>query len=244
MDGPRNPLDGNSPTVEPGTPVSAPTGPASPPVFGRYEVRRSLGAGGFGEVYLAHDTLLDRLVALKVLRARSVQVFADGDPALHEARKLAKLHHPGIVAVHDVGVHAGQLYVVSDYVDGPDLGRWLRDHRPPWSEAAGIVAAVADALSHAHGRLIVHRDVKPANIILTADRAPVLVDFGLALDEAQAGSRREGPCLRDAVVHVARTGAGDGASHRRPHRRVQPGGGPLRTAHRPRAVPGHGNPAS
>ena len=117
---------------------------------------------------------------------------AEDEPALQEARRLAQLRHPGIVAVHDVGVHEGQFYLVSDYLDGPDLGRWLRDHRPSWPEAARIAAAVADALAHAHARLIIHRDVKPANILLTADLAPVLVDFGLALDETQAGGGAKG----------------------------------------------------
>ena len=155
-------------------------------------MRRSLGAGGFGEVYLGHDTDLDRPVAIKVLRARSAPRPGEGDAALQEARKLAQLRHPGIVAVHDVGVQAGQMYIVSDYLEGPDLDRWLRDNRPTWPEAARIVAAVADALSHAHARLIVHRDVKPANIILTSERAPVLVDFGIALGERQAGHGEKG----------------------------------------------------
>jgi serine/threonine protein kinase len=96
------------------------------------------------------------------------------------------------VAVHDVGVQEGRVYLVSDYLDGPDLGRWLRDYRPTWAEAARIAAAVADALAHVHAQLVVHRDVKPANILLTADRAPVLVDFGLALDETQAGGSEKG----------------------------------------------------
>ena len=91
-----------------------------------------------------------------------------------------------------MGMHEGQVYIVSDYLDGPDLGRWLRDHRPAWPEAARIAAAVADALAHAHARLIIHRDVKPANILLGADPAPVLVDFGLALGEAQAGGAQKG----------------------------------------------------
>src|SRR5262249_21299512 len=103
-----------------------------------------------------------------------------------------RLRHPGIVTVHDVGLHEGQVYVVSDYLDGPDLGRWLRDNRPTWPEAVRIAAAVADALAHVHAQLVVHRDVKPANIILTADSAPVLVDFGLALDETHAGGSERG----------------------------------------------------
>src|SRR5262249_53123467 len=166
--------------------------PAPPVAFGRYQVRDTLGAGGFGTVYLGHDTQLDRPVAIKVLRADASPAQAEGEPALQEARRLAQLRHPGIVAVHDVGVHEGQVYIVSDYLDGPDLGRWLREHRPAWAEAARIAAAVADALAHAHTRLIIHRDVKPANILLTAERAPVLVDFGLALGETKAGGAEKG----------------------------------------------------
>ena len=174
--------------------VPAPPGaaPAVPEAFGRYQVRRALGAGGSGAVYLGHDTQLDRPVAIKVLHAGSGTPQAENEGSLQEARRLAQLRHPGIVTVHDVGVDEGRVFVVSDYLDGPDLGQWLKDNRPTWPEAARIAAAVADALAHAHARLIVHRDVKPANIILTADRAPVLVDFGLALDEAQAGGREKG----------------------------------------------------
>src|SRR5262245_16743102 len=173
--------------------VAPPGGaPAPPAAFGRYQVRGALGAGGFGAVYLGHDTQLDRPVAIKVLRAEASPAQAEGEPALQEARRLAQLRHPGIVAVHDVGVHEGQVYIVSDYLDGPNLGHWLRAHRPAWPEAARIAAAVADALAHAHARLIIHRDVKPSNILLTADRAPVLVDFGLALGETQAGGAQKG----------------------------------------------------
>src|SRR5262245_27866794 len=190
----------NPPTVSQRTtdftpdPAAGPPGPAPalPAAFGRYQVRGTLGAGGFGTVYLGHDTQLDRPVALKVLRAGASPARAAGEPALREARRLAQLRHPGIVAVHDVGVQEGQVYIVSDYLDGPDLGRWLREHRSAWPAAARIAAAVADALAHAHARLIIHRDVKPANILLTAERAPVLVDFGLALRETQAGGAEKG----------------------------------------------------
>ena len=89
-----------------------------------------------------------------------------------------------------LGGRAG--FIVSDFLEGPDLGQWLDGKRPSWQEAARIVAAVADALAHAHARLIVHRDVKPANIIITPDRGPVLVDFGLGLDEAGAGGSQLG----------------------------------------------------
>ena len=177
------------PPAEPATKRDAPAPPAA---FGRYQVRNALGAGGFGAVYLGHDTQLDRPVAIKVLRGGPEVPQAEAERFLQEARRLAQLSHPGIVTVHDVGLDEGQVYIVSDFLDGPDLGRWLRDNRPAWPEAARIAAAVADALAHAHARLIVHRDVKPANIILTPDRGPVLVDFGLGLDEAGAGGSELG----------------------------------------------------
>jgi serine/threonine protein kinase/predicted ATPase len=175
--------------AEPATKSDAPTPPAA---FGRYQVRSILGTGGFGAVYLGHDTQLDRPVAIKVLRGGSEVPQAKADQFLQEARRLAQLSHAGIVAVHDVGLDGGQVYLVSDFLDGPDLGRWLGDHRPAWPEAARITAAVADALAHAHARSIVHRDVKPGNIILTPDRGPVLVDFGLGLDEAKSGGSELG----------------------------------------------------
>src|SRR5262249_32448322 len=133
-----------------------------------------------------------RAVAIKVLRGGASPTQAEGEAALQEARRLAQLRHPGIVAVHDVGVHEGQVYIVSDYLDGPDLGHWLREHRPARPDAARTAPAVADALAHAHARLIIHRDVKPSTILLTAERAPVLVDFGLALGETQAGGAEMG----------------------------------------------------
>jgi serine/threonine protein kinase/predicted ATPase len=179
----------SGPRSEPATKRDTPTPPAA---FGRYQVRQALGVGGFGAVYLGHDSQLDRPVAIKVLRGDPEVPQAESERFLQEARRLAQLTHSGIVAVHDFGREGGQVYLVSDFLDGPDLGRWLRDHRPAWAEAAGIVAAVADALAHAHARLIVHRDVKPANIILTADRGPVLVDFGLGLDDARAGGAELG----------------------------------------------------
>jgi class 3 adenylate cyclase/tetratricopeptide (TPR) repeat protein len=166
--------------------------PPLPTVFGRYEVRRVLGSGGFGAVYLAHDAQLDRDVAIKVMHGELAHGKNRSDQSLQEARSLARLRHPGIVSVHDVGIHDGRVYIVSDYVDGPTLSQWQAHHRVAWPEAVRIVAALADALAHAHAQRVVHRDVKPGNIILTADGAPVLVDFGLALDDARAGGGEKG----------------------------------------------------
>ena len=215
MDEPPNPLDPNTPTgrvpadgagateqsvhqtdsspdvtqESPGGPSVVPgasgTGPTSPTAFGRYAVRRSLGAGGFGEVYLGHDTLLDRPVAIKVLRSGSTPLLTDEAAALQEARTLAHLRHPGIVTIHDVGVHAGQMYVVSDYLEGPDLSRWLRDNRPPWPEAVRIVAAVCHLSRLVRGQQRGSTEGVPASPFPSSepDEGRVLARFhGLAAD--------------------------------------------------------------
>src|SRR5207245_9141703 len=142
--------------------------------FGRYEVCRTLGAGGFGTVYLGHDTQLDRPVAIKVLNRGPDVAQYKSEHFLQEARRVARLRHPGIVAVHDVGEQEGLLYVVSDFIDGQGLDVWLKSNRPTWREATRLTAAVADAQAHAHAKFTVHRDVKPANIILPRDRTSVM----------------------------------------------------------------------
>ncbi len=158
-----------------------------PTTFGRYRVVSELGRGGFGAVYLGIDEQLRRKVAIKVShRALSAE---EAEKSVAEARRLAQFRHPGIVGVFDVGIQDGRCYIVSDFIEGTTLSTWLRDHRPSWQESARIVAELADTLAHAHAAATVHRDVKPANVILTADRRPTLVDFGLALTDADAGHK-------------------------------------------------------
>ncbi len=159
---------------------------AIPKAFGRYQVRRVLGQGGFGRVYVGYDAELQREVAIKVpLR---ILPKAEVDLFLLEARRLARLKHPGIVSVYDVGVQGGLCFIVSDFVPGTSLRDWLKTRRPTPEQAAEVVAAVADALDHAHNAGTIHRDVKPANIMLDDSLRPILLDFGLALTESeQAG---------------------------------------------------------
>ena len=158
-----------------------------PESFGRYRVRRMLGQGGFGRVFVGYDAELQREVAIKVpLRALSKK---EQELFLQEARRLARLKHPGIVSVHDVGVEGGLCFIVSDYVPGTSLREWLKTDRATPEQAAEIVARIADALDHAHIAGTIHRDVKPANIMLDEALRPILLDFGLALTE----SERSGP---------------------------------------------------
>jgi sigma-B regulation protein RsbU (phosphoserine phosphatase) len=164
---------------------AAAPGAAMPAAIGRYEVRGLLGRGGFGAVYRGYDRNLDRPVAIKVPLLKLTKALEELFP--HEARKLAQLKHPSIVTVHDVGVHEGVCFIVSEYLDGPNLNQWMQNRTISWQEAAAITATLADALAAAHACNIIHRDVKPANIIMTErgdGLVPVLVDFGLALSEA------------------------------------------------------------
>jgi WD40 repeat protein/tetratricopeptide (TPR) repeat protein len=152
--------------------------------LGRFEVLGELGVGAFGSVFKARDPELDRVVALKVPRAGNLASPDDLDRFLREARSAAQLRHPGIVSVHEVGQAEGLPYLVSDYVEGASLADQLTARAFPAREAAVLVAAVADALQYAHERGVVHRDVKPSNIMLGRDGTPQLMDFGLAKRDA------------------------------------------------------------
>jgi serine/threonine protein kinase len=156
--------------------------------IGRYRIIRRLGQGGFGRVYLARDLELDRPVAVKVPNPERVAGPRDVADYLAEARTLARLDHPHIVPVFDVGrTDDGLCYVVSRYVEGSDLAARMRRGRLSFRDAAELVATVALALHHAHTRGLVHRDVKPANILLDAAGTPWVADFGLALKDDDYG---------------------------------------------------------
>ncbi len=167
----------------------APARAALPPArVGRYRVGRILGEGGFGRVYLAHDEQLGRPVAIKTPHARLVAQAGDAAAYLAEARTVANLDHPDIVPVYDVGGDDQfPCYVVSKYIDGMDLAARLKHSRPSLHEAVEVTATVAEALHHAHEQGLVHRDVKPGNILLDKSGKPFVADFGLALREQDVG---------------------------------------------------------
>ncbi|HEY7311744.1 MAG TPA: protein kinase [Gemmataceae bacterium] len=152
--------------------------------LGRFELLDAVGVGAFGTVYKARDPELDRVVAIKVPRAGNLPGSDDLDRFLREARSVAQLRHPAIVPVYEVGQQDGLPFLVSDFVHGHTLADLLTARRPTPAESAVLLAAVADALQYAHERGVVHRDVKPSNILLDADSAPHLMDFGLAKREA------------------------------------------------------------
>jgi eukaryotic-like serine/threonine-protein kinase len=162
---------------------------AEPPKrIGRYRIERVLGKGGFGLVYLAHDDQLQRFVAIKVPHANLVSRLEDAEAYLIEARTVANLDHPNIVPVHDVGSAENlPCYVVSKFIEGSTLAERIKANRPSVAEAAEIVATVAETLQYAHKQGIVHRDVKPGNILLDMSGKAFVADFGLALREQDIG---------------------------------------------------------
>ncbi len=139
----------------------------------RYRIEGLIAEGGHGQVYRAFDQELQRLVAIKIARRRNVP----NDDLLEEARRVARLRHPGIVAVHDVGRHEGMFFIVSDLIEGKNLAEV---ERPSVKEAVHIIADVADALHFAHQQGFVHRDIKPGNILLDGEGHPFVADFGIA----------------------------------------------------------------
>ena len=151
--------------------------------LGRFELNGLLGTGGFGTVYRARDPELDRFVALKVPRPHQLEAPELLDRFLREARSVAQLRHPGIVPVFEVGQADDIPFLVSQLVPGVSLADELSRRRLSPREAAQLLVAIADALAYAHQQGIIHRDVKPSNILLGEDGTPYLTDFGLAKRE-------------------------------------------------------------
>jgi eukaryotic-like serine/threonine-protein kinase len=163
---------------------------------GRYRVTRLLGRGGMSAVWLARDDVLDRDVAVKMLHIRRLESAEAVERFEREARTLASLTHPGIVTVIDRGDDQGRPFIVFEYVRGRDLRERIADAgRLSLDEVLAIGAQVADALAYAHARGVIHRDVKPHNILLTPDGQPKLTDFGIARVLEQPGLTMEGRVL-------------------------------------------------
>jgi WD40 repeat protein len=150
--------------------------------LGHFELLSQVGIGGFGAVWKVRDTVLDRIVALKVPRRGQLDA-SETEYFLRDARAAAQLRHPSIVSVYEVGRDGDTVFIASDFIEGANLKEWLSERPMTVREAAEFVAQIADAVQHAHERGVVHRDLKPSNILMDHEDRPHLTDFGLAKRE-------------------------------------------------------------
>ena len=153
--------------------------------LGRYVVLRAIGAGAMGIVYAAYDPELDRKIALKLLRADPSEASRDthsdrNKRMLREAQALARLSHPGVITVHDVGTFEDQVFIAMEFVEGGTLTDWLRNGPRSYREVLEVFRQAGEGLAAAHDAGLVHRDFKPDNVLIHADGRAVVTDFGLA----------------------------------------------------------------
>src|SRR5437660_9343334 len=153
---------------------------ASGSKLGRYEIRSQIGAGGMGEVYLVQDTKLDRKVAIKFLPESLLTDERASKRLVREAQAAAKLDHPNICAIHEVGEEDGRSFIAMQYIEGETLDARIKSKPLVLKESLTIAAQIADALAEAHSHGIIHRDIKPANIMITSRGQAKVMDFGLA----------------------------------------------------------------
>jgi len=186
------PMDPQSPSVRGQTATTLEPGVR----LGRFTVTRFLGAGGMGAVYAAQDPELDRTVALKVLDGER----RDGDRfrLLREAQALARLAHPNVVSVFEVGQSADHLFIAMEHIDGVTLKEHLAIRPRPWHEILGLFVQAGRGLAAAHTRGLVHRDFKPSNVLVDAEGRARVSDFGLARLPGETGGGDAPPGVHDA----------------------------------------------
>ncbi len=177
-------MPGGHGTVEDATTVATP----APTTLGRFNVLRRVGAGGMGVVYAAYDERLDRRVAIKLLHPDRALGSGGRTRLVWEAQAMARLSHPNVVHVYEVGEHEGQIYVVMEFVQGQDLRSWGKPQRP-WAEVVEAYAQAGHGLAAAHEAGLVHRDFKPGNVMITEAGRVQVLDFGLARGSDRAEVR-------------------------------------------------------
>ena len=159
--------------------------------FGDYEILSRIAQGGMGVVYKARQKKLNRIVAIKMIRAGEFASEAEVNRFLVEAEAAANLQHPNIVAIHEVGEHLGQHYFSMDFVEGMNLADKARGNPMDPAEAARMILTLAEAIQYAHQRGILHRDLKPQNVLLDSDGTPQITDFGIGGVMAKAALAEE-----------------------------------------------------
>jgi len=182
------PATGPSPE-SPDAPETPADLPADLPEIPDHEILERIGRGGMGVVLKARHTVLDRMVAIKLPLSGHWADEEDRERFLREARATAKLRHPNLCPVYEVGQAGERPYITMAYIEGQTLARWARDRRPSAREAAEMVARLARAVAYAHEHGVLHRDIKPGNVMVDGQSGePVLMDFGLAKELSRQGS--------------------------------------------------------
>jgi serine/threonine-protein kinase len=167
-----------------------------PQAIGRYEIVAELGRGGMGTVYRAHDPVLDRTVALKVLAAELLAEPGMRERFLREARSAARLQHPNVVTVYEFGEVEGVPFIAMEFLQGDDLAAAVKRGRlPDLDSRLAVMVQLCDGLDYAHRHGVVHRDVKPSNVYLLPDGSVKIVDFGIARLEGGTLATRTGELL-------------------------------------------------
>jgi serine/threonine protein kinase/tetratricopeptide (TPR) repeat protein len=183
-------------SVEEGGPSVSP-----PTALGRYEVSEEIGRGGMGVVYAAYDPELDRKVAIKLMRpetSESISASEGRARLMREAQAMARISHPNVIAVHDVGTIGEQVFIAMEYVEGCTLRQWLAERNQPWREVLGMFVQAGRGLAAAHAGGILHRDFKPENVLVSKEGRARVVDFGLARAAEQGKSEEQNAALAPA----------------------------------------------
>src|SRR3954470_6525584 len=179
--------------------------------IGRYVVLGLVGRGGMGEVYAAYDPELDRKVAVKLLRVKpgaGVSLTEGRQRTLREAQAIARLSHPNVVVVYDVGTFEEKVFIAMEFLDGNTAGFWTQSQNRTWQETLKVYMAAGRGLAAAHDKGLVHRDFKPDNVMVSRDGQVRVMDFGLA---RQAEKPLVGGALGVVGKVMAAAAAGEGA---------------------------------
>lgn len=171
---------------------------------GRFLLLREIGSGGMGRVYAAYDEQLDRRVALKLLRKPRSGSRRQRMMVLREARAAARIAHPSVISIFDIGEIDGQIHIAMEYVEGETLLKWQKDSQRSWRDILNMYLEVGQALQAAHQAEVIHRDFKPDNVLVGRDGRPKVVDFGLAqVGLSDSVPEGEMPATVDAAVKLS-----------------------------------------